>query len=149
MARVRLAKNAGFCMGVRRAMDITLEAAMRKDGPIYTYGPLIHNPQVLELLGDKGVSVLNEEDWEKGLKEGRGKDSVTVIIRAHGITPEERQRIKDLGVRILNATCPHVGKVQGIIKRHAQQGYATLIWGDKDHAEVIGLLGYTGEKASS
>ena len=146
MARVKLAKNAGFCMGVRRAMDITLEAAMRKDGPIYTYGPLIHNPQVLELLGDKGVNALNEEDWEKDLKEIGGKDSVTVIIRAHGITPEERQRIKDLGVRILNATCPHVGKVQGIIKRHAQQGYATLIWGDKDHAEVIGLLGYTGGK---
>jgi 4-hydroxy-3-methylbut-2-enyl diphosphate reductase len=133
-------------MGVRRAMDITLEAAMRKDGPIYTYGPLIHNPQVLQLLGDKGVKALNEEEWEKDLREIKGKDSVTVIIRAHGITPEERQRIKDLGVRILNATCPHVGKVQGIIKRHALQGYATLIWGDKDHAEVIGLLGYTGGK---
>jgi len=146
MARVKLAKNAGFCMGVRRAMDITLEAAMKKDGPIYTYGPLIHNPQVLELLGGKGVHALNEEDWEKDLKEIRGRDSITVIIRAHGITPEERQRIKDLGVRILNATCPHVGKVQGIIKRHAQQEYATLIWGDKDHAEVIGLLGYTAGK---
>lgn len=146
MARVKLAKNAGFCMGVRRAVDITLEAAMKKDGPIYTYGPLIHNPQVLELLGDKGVNALNEEDWEKDLQEIRGRDSVTVIIRAHGITPEERQRIKDLGVRILNATCPHVGKVQGIIKRQAQQGYATLIWGDKNHAEVIGLLGYAGGK---
>ena len=146
MARVKLAKNAGFCMGVRRAMDMTLEAAMRKDGPIYTYGPLIHNPQVLELLGEKGVMALDEEDWGKDLREIKGKDSVTVIIRAHGITPEERQRIKDLGVRILNATCPHVGKVQGIIKRHALQGYATLIWGDRDHAEVVGLLGYTGGK---
>jgi len=144
MARVKLAKNAGFCMGVRRAMDMTLEAAMRKEGPIYTYGPLIHNPQVLELLADKGVRALDEEHWEREFRELRGKDSVTVIIRAHGITPEERQRIKDFGVRILNATCPHVGKVQGIIKRHAQQGYMTLIWGDRDHAEVIGLLGYTG-----
>jgi (E)-4-hydroxy-3-methyl-but-2-enyl pyrophosphate reductase len=142
MARVKLAKNAGFCMGVRRAMDITLEAAMRKDGPIYTYGPLIHNPQVLELLGGKGVNALSEDDWAKNLREIGGRDSVTVIIRAHGITPEERRRIKDLGVGILNATCPHVGKVQGIIKRHARQGYATLIWGDRDHAEVIGLLGY-------
>ena len=146
MARVKLAKNAGFCMGVRRAMDMTLEAAMRKEGPIYTYGPLIHNPQVLELLGDKGVRALDEENWERDFKKLGGKDSITVIIRAHGITPEERQRIKDLGVRILNATCPHVGKVQGIIKRHAQQGYTTLIWGDRDHAEVIGLLGYTRGK---
>jgi len=148
MARVRLAKNAGFCMGVRRAMDLTLEAAMRKDGPIYTYGPLIHNPQVLDLLGDKGVNALDEEGWGKDLREIRGQGPVTVIIRAHGITPEKRQRIKDLGVRILNATCPHVGKVQGIIKRHALQGYATLIWGDKDHAEVIGLLGYTGGRGA-
>jgi 4-hydroxy-3-methylbut-2-enyl diphosphate reductase len=143
MARVKLAKNAGFCMGVRRAMDMTLEAAMKKEGPIYTYGPLIHNPQVLEVLVDKGVWALDEEDWEKDLRELGGKDSVTLIIRAHGITPEERQRIKDLGVRILNATCPHVGKVQGIIKRHAKDGYVTLILGDKSHAEVIGLLGYT------
>lgn len=142
MARVKLAKNAGFCMGVRRAMDMTLEAAMRREGPIYTYGPLIHNPQVLELLGDKNVRALDEENWERDLSKIRGKDSVTIIIRAHGITPEERKRIKDLGVRILNATCPHVGKVQAIIKQHAQQGYTTLIWGDKDHAEVIGLLGY-------
>jgi 4-hydroxy-3-methylbut-2-enyl diphosphate reductase len=133
-------------MGVRRAMDMTLEAAMRKEGPIYTYGPLIHNPQVLELLENKGVRALDEENWERDLNNLRGEDSMTIIIRAHGITPEERQRIKDLGVRILNATCPHVGKVQGIIKRHAQQGYTTLIWGDRHHAEVIGLLGYAGGK---
>jgi 4-hydroxy-3-methylbut-2-enyl diphosphate reductase len=125
-------------------MDVTLEAAMRKDGPIYTYGPLIHNPQVLALLGDKGVNALSEENWEQDLREIGGRDTVTVIIRAHGITPEERQRIKDLGVRVINATCPHVGKVQGIIKRHALQGFTTLIWGDRDHAEVVGLLGYTG-----
>jgi len=58
-------------------MDMTLEAAMRKDGPIYTYGPLIHNPQVLELLGEKGVMALDEEDWGKDLREIKGKDSVT------------------------------------------------------------------------
>ncbi len=143
MARVKLAKNAGFCMGVHRAMDMTLEAAMKRPGPIYTYGPLIHNPQVLEVLGNKGVRTLDEEDWEKDLRELVGKDSVTLIIRAHGITPEERHRIKDLGARILDATCPRVGKVQGIIKRHAKDGYVTLILGDKSHAEVIGLLGYT------
>ena len=62
MPRVKLAKNAGFCMGVRRAMDIALEALLKKEGPIYTYGPLIHNPQILELLEEKGVKILNAEE---------------------------------------------------------------------------------------
>jgi len=134
MPRVKLAKNAGFCMGVRRAMDIALEAAMKKDGLIFTYGPLIHNPQVLEILEGKGLKVLNEGDL--------GKISGTVIIRAHGVSPEERQKIKEVGVRVLNATCPHVGRVQGIIQNHAEEGYATIIVGERDHAEVMALLGY-------
>lgn len=138
MARVKLAKYAGFCMGVRRAMNRTLEAALKKGGPIYTYGPLIHNPQVLEILKSKGVEVLN------GTEEGRPlPERGTVIIRAHGVSPEEMEKIKGCGLYLLNATCPHVGKVQGIIQRHARQGYATVIIGERDHAEVIGLLGYT------
>jgi len=142
MARVRLAKNAGFCMGVRRAVDMALEAAMKKDGPIYTYGPLIHNPQVLGILEGKGVKALTGTCVSRPGEEA----SVTVIIRAHGVSPEERKKLKDSGVCILNATCPHVGKVQGIIKRYAKDGYATVIVGEKDHAEVIGLLGYADGK---
>ncbi|MDI6756280.1 MAG: 4-hydroxy-3-methylbut-2-enyl diphosphate reductase [Thermodesulfobacteriota bacterium] len=146
MARVKLAKNAGFCMGVRRAMDMVLEAVMKQNGFIYTYGPLIHNPQVLEILEGKGVKALTEGDAEHFLSCPPEKASVTVIIRAHGISPEESQKIKDTGVKILNATCPHVGKVQGIIKRYALQGYSIIIVGEKDHAEVIGLLGYAQGK---
>ena len=142
MARVRLAKNAGFCMGVRRAVDMALEEAMKKDGPIYTYGPLIHNPQVLGILEGKGVKTLDGR-CVSGLKEGT---PVTVIIRAHGVSPKERKELKDSGVRILNATCPHVGTVQGIIQRHAKDGYTTVIVGERDHAEVIGLLGYAHGK---
>ncbi len=142
MARVKLAKNAGFCMGVRRAMDMALEAAMKRDGPIYTYGPLIHNPQVLEILEGKGVKALIAGDSAEGFSCPGGVSPVTIIIRAHGVSPGERQKIKDAGLRILNATCPHVGKVQGIIQRYAKEGYSTVIVGEKDHAEVIGLLGY-------
>ncbi len=146
MARVKLARNAGFCMGVRRALDMTLEATMKNEGRIYTYGPLIHNPQVLQVLRDKGVQALDEEHWNTDLRDLSGKDSITIIIRAHGITPDQHRRMRDLGVHILNATCPHVGKVQSIIKRHTKDGYTTIILGDEDHAEVIGLLGYTQER---
>jgi 4-hydroxy-3-methylbut-2-enyl diphosphate reductase len=142
MARVRLAKNAGFCMGVRRAMDMVLEAAMKKNGVIFTYGPLIHNPQVLEILAGKGVQILPEGGASLSFSSPPQGTSVTVIIRAHGVSPEDKQKIKDTGVHIVNATCPHVGKLQGIIKRYALQGYHIVIVGEKDHAEVIGLLGY-------
>ena len=142
MARVRLAKNAGFCMGVRRAVDMALEEAMKKDGPIYTFGPLIHNPQVLGILEGKGVKTLSS----MGVSCPKEGIPVTVIIRAHGVSPEVREELKGSGVRILNATCPHVGKVQGIIQRHAKDGYATVIVGERDHAEVVGLLGYANGK---
>jgi (E)-4-hydroxy-3-methyl-but-2-enyl pyrophosphate reductase len=142
MARVKLARNAGFCMGVRRAMDMTLEAIVKKGGSIHTYGSLIHNAQVLEILRRKGVESLPEDGGKITLPVPRGKDPVTLIIRAHGISPEERERIRDTGLEVINATCPNVGKVQGIIKRFTKQGYSTIILGDRNHAEVIGLLGY-------
>lgn len=131
-------------MGVRRAVDMVLDAAMKKNGPIYTYGPLIHNPQVLEFLKEKGIRALPaEEDGPGDLSPSPG---ATVIIRAHGISPEAREKIRATGAQILNATCPHVGKVQGIIRRFTREGYATVIAGEKNHAEVIGLLGYAQGK---
>jgi (E)-4-hydroxy-3-methyl-but-2-enyl pyrophosphate reductase len=121
-------------MGVRRAMEIALaEANKRKGGPLYTYGPLIHNTQVLELLESKKVKAVKDID---GLKAG------TLIIRAHGIPPEERKILKSSGLKIIDATCPRVAQVQSIIKYHAKKGYTTVIVGDSDHAEVIGLKGY-------
>jgi (E)-4-hydroxy-3-methyl-but-2-enyl pyrophosphate reductase len=143
MARVKIAKNAGFCMGVRRAVDMALEASVKKNGPVYTYGPLIHNPQVLKILGEKGIRSLEREDIEGGILCPRAGSPGTIIIRAHGVSPEERSRIKEGGFQILNATCPHVGKVQGTITRYARSGHSIIIAGEKDHAEVIGLLGYT------
>lgn len=142
MARVKLAKTAGFCMGVRRAMDMALDAALKKSDSLYTYGPLIHNPQVLEILKQKGLKTLEAKDIDPILLSSANEKPITVIIRAHGLPPEEYQKIKSTGVNILNATCPHVGKVQGIIKRYASKGYNIIIIGEKDHAEVIGLLGF-------
>ncbi len=129
-------------MGVRRAMDIALDAALKKNGSLYTYGPLIHNPQVLEILKQKGLKTLEAKDIDSALSTSANDKPITVIIRAHGLPPEEYQKIKSAGVSILNATCPHVGKVQGIIKRYASKGYNIIIIGEKDHAEVVGLLGF-------
>ncbi|MBW2020919.1 MAG: 4-hydroxy-3-methylbut-2-enyl diphosphate reductase [Deltaproteobacteria bacterium] len=135
--KVKLAKTAGFCMGVRRAVEMVLDAANSQQGPIYTYGPLIHNPQVLEILAEKGVTILQDIAHDiSGAKLG------SVVIRAHGAPPQARQALVDAGFTIIDATCPRVIKVQTIISRHAKQGYAAIIVGDKDHPEVVGLLGY-------
>jgi (E)-4-hydroxy-3-methyl-but-2-enyl pyrophosphate reductase len=135
--KIFLAKTAGFCMGVRRAVEMVLDAPNKYENPIYTYGPLIHNPQVLNLLEEKGISVLNNiPDYGSG----------TVLIRAHGVPPETKKNLKKAGFKIIDSTCPRVIKVQTIIRQHAKQDYVCIIIGDKDHPEVIGLLGYAGEK---
>ena len=125
-------------MGVRRAVDIVLDIARKKGArPIYTYGQLIHNPQTVELLRKQGiipVSTIGEIDG--GI----------VVIRAHGISPQERARLKEKGVVIVDATCPKVARVQAIIKKHAGEGYHVIIVGDGEHPEVSGLLGYAGPK---
>jgi len=131
--KVRLAKTAGFCMGVRRAMEITLSEANKGDGKLFTYGPLIHNQQVLDLLRSKGVDVKEDID-----EHDRGR----ITIRAHGITPTEREMIRSTNLKIIDATCPRVAKVQGIIKRYNKKGYTPVIFGDSRHPEVIGLMGY-------
>ncbi len=136
--KVIVAKKAGFCMGVRKAMDNALDAANKdgsNDGTVYTEGPLIHNPQVLEKLEKQGI---------RALKKNTDLSKSTVVIRAHGITPKRRQELEASGAEICDATCPRVKRVQLIIEENAKEGYSTIIVGDEGHAEVIGLLGYTG-----
>jgi (E)-4-hydroxy-3-methyl-but-2-enyl pyrophosphate reductase len=120
-------------MGVRRAVDMVLDASNLAGEPIYTYGPLIHNPQVLEMLANKKISRI-----ETIPEQGEG----IVLIRAHGVPPEDETALKAAGFTVLNATCPRVVRVQVIINRYAKKGYATIIIGDKKHPEVVGLLGY-------
>jgi (E)-4-hydroxy-3-methyl-but-2-enyl pyrophosphate reductase len=136
--KVKLARTAGFCMGVRRAMEMVLAEVNKGTWPLYTYGPLIHNRQVSALLETKGVKAIDDI---KGLHNG------TIVIRAHGIPPSERRRIKSTGLRIRDATCPRVAGVQAIISSHTKRGYHAVIVGDKDHPEVMGLMGYANGKA--
>ena len=138
--KVKVAKNAGFCMGVRRAIDLVLNAT-RDQQPgeiIYTHGPLIHNNQVLKMLEERGIRCLSDLDEA---------ESNRIAIRAHGIPPQERKRIKEKGFNVINATCPRVARVQGIIKKHALRDYHVVIVGDDNHAEVIGLKGFADGRA--
>ena len=138
--KVKLAKAAGFCMGVRRAMEIVLAEANKGEGPIYTFGPLIHNKQVLDLLASKGVTVLESiEDLDD---KGEGM----IVIRAHGIPPQERKAIRETGLKIIDATCPRVAKVHGIIRSYTRKGYSGVIVGDRAHSEVRGLAGYGNDR---
>jgi (E)-4-hydroxy-3-methyl-but-2-enyl pyrophosphate reductase len=132
--KVILAKTAGFCMGVRRAMEIVMAEANKKEGPLFTFGPLIHNQQVLDLLESKGVRA---RDDVHGLTSGR------IIIRAHGIPPRERELLERTGLKVIDATCPKVTRVQQIIRHYSNKGHAAIIVGDQNHAEVIGLMGYS------
>lgn len=134
---VKLVDATGFCMGVQRAVSMTLKAADRGESKICTYGPLIHNPQVIELLKGKGIEIISDL---------RELHSGIVVIRAHGISPQKKKEIEETGAQILDATCPRVKRVQKIIRQYATQGYATLIVGDKEHAEVVGLLGFSQGK---
>ncbi|MEW5723185.1 MAG: 4-hydroxy-3-methylbut-2-enyl diphosphate reductase [Thermodesulfobacteriota bacterium] len=138
--KIRLARSSGFCMGVRRAMEMALDAVHGKKGPIYSYGPLIHNPQAMNLLESKGLRVIEAE------KESLAGLSGAVIIRAHGITPGERLAMESRGLEIIDATCPRVIRVQAIIGRHAAKGYGILIWGNRNHPEVRGLVGHAAGK---
>jgi 4-hydroxy-3-methylbut-2-enyl diphosphate reductase len=135
--RLSLAATAGFCMGVRRAMELALTSLHKSERPIYSYGPLIHNPQVMQLLQKKGIQVLEEIPPPQTVRGG------TVIIRAHGVPPQTKTKLKAAGFnRIIDATCARVIRVQQIIAQSALRGAAVIIVGDAAHPEVVGLLAH-------
>ncbi len=136
---VRVGKRAGFCMGVRRALDKALEAAASRPGRkgrLYTYGPLIHNTQVVDLLRRRRVHIVEEA---ADLKPGD-----QVVIRAHGVPPQKLTAIRQAGATVCDATCPHVKRAQETVKKAVAAGARVIIVGDRGHAEVSGLLGYAG-----
>ncbi len=137
--KIRLAKTAGFCMGVRRAVEMVLDIQRQSvPTPIVTYGPLIHNPQTLKLLQSKGIGQVSD------LSEVHGG---TVIIRAHGISPQERKELQERADLVVDATCPRVARVQAVIAKHARAGDFCVIVGDQDHPEVKGLVGFAAAGA--
>ena len=137
---ILVAKRAGFCFGVKRAIDITVEMAKEiKDG-LYTLGPIIHNPQVIERLEREGISPVEFSELE-------GKTIASLIIRTHGIPCQLYDAISERGIRIVDATCPFVKNAQHYAKLLKENGYQVVILGDKNHPEVKGIMSYAGDDA--
>ncbi|MGE5663276.1 MAG: 4-hydroxy-3-methylbut-2-enyl diphosphate reductase [Deltaproteobacteria bacterium] len=138
MKRIILARSAGFCFGVKRAMSIADETAAGTEkggggGPIASLGPLIHNPQAVDELEKKGVHVVGAVD-----DIACGK----VIVRSHGITRTEQEALVAKGVTIIDATCPFVNKAQEHARALSRQGYAVIVVGDANHPEVKSIISY-------
>jgi 4-hydroxy-3-methylbut-2-enyl diphosphate reductase len=131
--------HSGFCWGVVRTIDIA-EEELRESPELYSLGPVIHNPKEIARLGEKGLQTVRHED----LPHLAGK---RVLIRAHGEPPSTYAAARAHGVTIVDATCPVVTKVQERIRKFYEQGFQIVIFGKKDHAEVIGLLGQTNGEA--
>lgn len=134
--KIIIARTAGFCWGVKRAMDKVLELRDDTNESISTFGPLIHNPQILNKLEGLGIKAAKDID---------NLDSEVVVIRTHGIPPSERKAIKDLGCRMVDTTCPDVAKIHSRIKRSVSQGQDVIIAGHHGHPEIKGILGYAGD----
>ncbi len=135
--KITIGRHAGFCRGVKAAVDAAFACARESSEEIFTDGDLVHNPQTLQMLREQNVRVLDDDEFAKT----RGK---TVIVRAHGVPPDRLHQLRSQAGKVVNLTCKDVGRVQGLIRRHTGRGGTTVIFGKQDHPEVIGLLGYAG-----
>ena len=140
MGELIIAKSAGFCFGVTRAVNMVYEAIEKENVPIYTYGPIIHNDEVVKDMEKNGVTVINDLDELSSHKKG------VMIIRSHGISKAEYDKIKDCGFEVLNATCPFVSKIHRYVEDYSSKGYDIIIVGSPKHPEVCGIKGWADEK---
>ena len=135
---IEVAHCAGMCFGVERALDMAFTASREAVQPVRTLGELIHNPRVTQELAAAGVGLA------EGLAEG---DAGTVVIRAHGVTPQVVARAEGLGLTVVDATCPYVKKAHVAAARLAAEGYQVLVVGEEGHPEVEGIMGHAGPGA--
>ncbi|MGN0481119.1 MAG: 4-hydroxy-3-methylbut-2-enyl diphosphate reductase [Lachnospiraceae bacterium] len=133
--QVDVAKTAGFCFGVKRAVDKAYEYADR--GNVVTYGPIIHNEEVVKDLNARGVGVIESVEDIRNMQEG------TVVIRSHGVSKDVYDAIKEKGLNIVDATCPFVLKIHRIVENAGSKGHSIVIIGNEEHPEVQGIKGWT------
>ena len=144
---IQLAKSAGFCFGVKRAVETVYEQLKeQQDGehdrvPIYTYGPIIHNEQVVKDLEDKGVTVIENEEQLRTLDRG------IVIIRSHGVEKGIYQLLEEKGLTCVDATCPFVKRIHNIVEKESAKGKEIIIIGNPGHPEVEGIKGWSSKEA--
>lgn len=136
--KIQVADSCGFCFGVKRAVQIA-EKSAQLDGVTRTLGPIIHNPQVVEQLSQKGVSPVNQIDE---INEGN------MIVRSHGVGPDIYKEAREKGLNLIDATCPHVKKAQMHAKSAIEEGYTLVILGEKNHPEVISINLWAGNKGT-
>ena len=141
MKNVVLAKSAGFCFGVKRAVNMVYEeidksAAQGAETPIYTYGPIIHNDEVVKDFASKGVTLVKELEELANLPKGK------IIVRSHGISRAEYEEMEQYGFTVVDATCPFVRKIHKIVDEHSKQGEYIIIIGTPNHPEVCGIRGW-------
>lgn len=134
---IAVAKNSGLCYGVKRALKIAEETRHKEEKIIYTFGDLIHNPQVIADLEKHGIHSLDDLDK---IKKG------TVIIRSHGVSPEIYLHLEKKNIEIVDATCPIVKKIQKLVEDLAEKESEIIIVGNKEHPEIKGLIGYSNGK---
>ena len=137
---VILAETAGFCFGVKRAVDQVYEQ-IKTGKKIYTFGPIIHNENVVEDLEKKGVQVIENVDELATLTEG------SVVIRSHGVSKDVYELIQKQGLEIVDATCPFVKKIHRIVEKESKQGCQIIIIGNDSHPEVEGIKGWCEKPA--
>ncbi len=133
-----IAKTAGFCFGVKRAIEIAFKMAKAKRKGVYTLGPIIHNPQVVDKLKEKGIIPIENFRTKKDIK--------ALIIRTHGIPRNLSKEISSSGCEIIDATCPFVKKAQYYAKLLSEEGYQVVILGEKNHPEVKSLMSYADDR---
>lgn len=133
---IKVAKTAGFCFGVKRAVEKAYEVADEAQNQVYTYGPIIHNEEVVSDLEERGVQVLETEEDLRNLQSG------TVIIRSHGVPQYIYQLMEEKGIDYVDVTCPFVLKIHRIVERESLAGRFIIIVGDAEHPEVVGIKGW-------
>ena len=138
--KVKVAETAGFCFGVKRAVDKVYELIGTEQKPIYTLGPIIHNEQVVGDLQEKGVEVIDTLEELKTIRDA------VVVIRSHGVGKDVYDILKENGVEIVDATCPYVKKIHRIVEKQTAEGRRVLIVGSEDHPEVQGIKGWGDER---
>ncbi len=130
---IKLAETAGFCFGVNRAVNMVYEL-LDKNEKVCTLGPIIHNPQLVNELADRGVRIVESPD--------EAAEGETLVIRSHGVAKAVYDRAEELGIKIADATCPFVAKIHKIVRENSRNGCVTIIAGDSEHQEVKGIVGH-------
>lgn len=136
---ITVARSAGFCFGVKQAVNKVYEQADINNGPVYTYGPVIHNEEVVKDLEAKGIRVLESLDALTGEQKKQGG---TVVIRSHGVAKSIYEQLEQAGFRIEDATCPFVLKIHQIVEEFSKDGYEIVVIGNSTHPEVEGICGW-------